>query len=99
MTQFTVMPKTGNQYKHPNAMHVILSSPNLPTRYIVFDGEKYWMTRLQDWDARVEYKGATDYLFIQPSYMGFMYDLPFVVRDIPIEVTSMYWYQYQNTLK
>ncbi len=98
---FISIPKVSGQgsYKAANAMHVILWSPNLPYHNIVWDGYQYWMFSRAGWESRQEYKGHTDYLRVQPAYTAICYDLPFVVRDVPIEMCHMYWQEYLAAIK
>ncbi|WP_314377680.1 hypothetical protein [Neisseria elongata] len=99
---FISIPKVSGQgsYKAANAMHVILWSPNLPYHHIVWDGAQYWMFHpTAGWDSRCEYKGHTDYLRVQPSYMALFYNIPFVVRDIPVELVDTHWHEYLSAIK
>lgn len=103
--QFISMPASEHGYKHPNALHVLLYSPNLPLHYIVFDGEKYWMIfptpnhQQFGWGYRKEFKGAVDYLRVLPAYHALGLKLPFAVRDIDLAHSDLHWFEYKNLFK
>ncbi|WP_304333717.1 hypothetical protein [Conchiformibius steedae] len=104
--QFTAMPaepeKGLNGKRDPNALHVLLWSPNLPYHYVVFDGDQYWcFNQHAGWDSRREFKGAIDYLRFMASHTAILLDLPFKIRNIDDDCVFenakyRYWHQYNG---
>ena len=83
----------------PQALHVLLRSPNLPTCNIVFDGEKYWFYNpVAGWDSRREFKGHIPTLRVCAAYSACTEDLPFKVRDIDIAFAGDTWENYLKSL-
>lgn len=103
--QFQAMSTTNEAglysgYAHPEALHVLLYTPNLPLCNIVFDGEKYWFYNIHTgWDSRKEYKGHIPTLRVSPAYSAFAANLPFKVRDIKDASLFDNWEAYLKTLK
>lgn len=92
--------KRFGKFADPNALHVMLWSPNYPRHNILYDGEKYWIFLGGGTDGykdRKEYQGSTDYLRIVPAHAAILYSYQwdFKVRDIPVDVTEQYlWGEY-----
>lgn len=83
----------------PNAQHVLLRSPNLPTCNIVFDGDKYWFYIVgAGWHTRKAYNGHIPTLHLCPAYSACTAGLPFKVRHIPNSCDYPNWESYLKTL-
>lgn len=104
---FTAMPIDPNEkgglrayYADPKALHVLLWCPNYERKYVIFDGEKFWLFHPDNWEGRVEFKGAIPYLCLCAAYSAFGRNLPFKIRDIDIDTINKFphWQEYENSL-
>ena len=81
-----------------NALPVMLSCPNLPTQWIVCDGEKFWMFHpsANGWEKRREFKGHTQTLRV----VNWMWCcaaatlLPFKIRRLRDGEDGLMWQEY-----
>lgn len=92
MTNYTQIKRTNTEQTlksavtDVSALHMLLSSPNLPEHLILYDGNKFEMFNAYDSEGyaktKTPYKGYVDKLELCTWINASCLDLPFKVRDV-----------------